>query len=115
MQRGYKFTLDREAVVLENREYPQFRRFQSRVVLRPTNLLPFTNHLKVVYFVSLLAQHSLNYKHSSEANQKPYCFGPPWVCAKAPLGARLGSRHVGRQSRQSFYCSSSWVWEPNVL
>lgn len=36
------------------------------------------------------------------------------VCQSA-FGCWLGSRHVGHKSRQSFHCSSSWVWEPSVL
>lgn len=46
---------------------------------------------------SLRAQHSQNYRHSSEASQTPDYFRPPWGCPR-PSGCWGGSRRVGHEA-----------------
>lgn len=83
----------------------------SQVVLTYRNIW-LTVISKLVYFLSHGPAHLG--KPSSEATQKPYYFGLPWVC-QSLLAARVWSSVDPKAGRQSFCCQSSWVYRAPVF
>lgn len=119
VQGVYKFRLDREAVHCRKQwqlteQQWRLRRSQSRLVLMPQK--PPINQSPRGWFISSLSW--LSAPRITNTAQKP-TRNPTALgyrgCAKAPLGARVGSRCVGHKVRQSFCCQPSRVWGPDTL
>ena len=79
----------------------------------PRNLR-LTDHLEAGLFPLSHGSALLELQTAQKPTRNPTALGY-LGCAKAPLGARVGSRCVGHKVRQSFCCQCSWVWGPDTL